>query len=351
MKARELLLNDGLAPDVEFTEVSEDSDLRWIHYRIGHSDVYFVCNQKPREEAATAIFRCSNKIPEFWDAVDGSIRKANTFTLEDGKTSVPFKLGPNGSLFVIFRAHSKRSQNKGPNFPTWLEKQVIDGPWEVSFDLQWGGPATVTFLELTDWTQHSDKGIKYYSGPAVYNKTFNKRHRVNAMTAFESAHYNYERFRNVVTSFEDESTGVNDISKGARKHWSELMKFYGMVKDNLGVNLVTVLDTNIIKNYCVISDLIDRLYKEVANDASLMKEMSSTSSSKTMVRGNESKSRISGTVRKVVNPIIREIRMLETRQTTLSDKLFLNPMSRASLALKAREKKKDELDDFMEGFN
>ena len=142
----------------------------------------------------------------------------------------------------------------------------------------------------------------------------------------------------------------DDISKGAKKHWKELMKFYGMVKDNLGVNLVTVLDTNIIKNYCVISDLIDRLYKEIANDASLIKTMETTSSSKTIVRGNESKSRISGSVRKTVNPIIREIRMLEQRQTALSDKLFLNPMSRASLALKAREKKRDELDDFMDGF-
>jgi hypothetical protein len=50
---------------------------------------------------------------------------------------------------------------------------LIDGPWEVSFDTQWGGPASVTFPELIDWTQHADEGIKYYSGEAVYNKTFN----------------------------------------------------------------------------------------------------------------------------------------------------------------------------------
>ncbi len=27
--------------------------------------------------------------------------------------------------------------------------------------------------ELIDWTQHSDEGINYYSGTAIYNKTFN----------------------------------------------------------------------------------------------------------------------------------------------------------------------------------
>jgi len=173
LKARDLLLQDGLAPDVEFVENSKKSDLRWIHYRIGEDEVYFVCNQKPIGESSTAIFRCSNKIPEFWDAVDGSIRRANTFTMEEGRTEVPLKFGPNGSIFVIFRTPAKRSQSKGPNFPAWHEKQLIDGSWNVSFDPQWGAPDSVTFPELMDWTKHADKGIKYYSGTAVYHKTFN----------------------------------------------------------------------------------------------------------------------------------------------------------------------------------
>jgi hypothetical protein len=173
MKVRDLLLQDGLAPDVEFIQNSEDSDLRWIHYRIGEDDVYFVCNQKPIEESTIAIFRCSSKVPEFWDAVDGSVRKANTFTLKEGRTEVPITFGPNGSLFVIFRNPAKGSQSNGPNFPTLREKQVIDGSWNVSFDPQWGGPDSVTFPELIDWTTHMDKGIKYYSGTAAYHKTFN----------------------------------------------------------------------------------------------------------------------------------------------------------------------------------
>lgn len=173
MKARDVLIKDGLAPDVEFSENSADADLRWIHYRIGGNEVYFVCNQKPREESTTAIFRCGDKTPEFWNAVDGTIRKANTFTFKDGRTSVPLKFEPNGSMFVVFRSPAKKSQSNGSNFPSWQEKQLVDGSWEVSFDPQWGGPASVTFPELTDWTQHTDEGIKYYSGAAVYNKTFN----------------------------------------------------------------------------------------------------------------------------------------------------------------------------------
>jgi hypothetical protein len=174
ISARDLLLNDGLAPDMEFREMKEDSDLRWIHYRIGEDEVYFVCNQQPIVESATAIFRCSNKIPEFWDPVTGSIRKANTFAMEEGRASIPLEFGPNGSMFVVFRSHAKSSQNKGLNFPVWQEKQVIAGPWKVSFDPKWGGPAEqVLFNKLTNWTDNSDPGIKHYSGKAVYRTTFN----------------------------------------------------------------------------------------------------------------------------------------------------------------------------------
>jgi hypothetical protein len=42
----------------------------------------------------------------------------------------------------------------------------------VHFDTKWGGPETVEFPSLTDWSANVDEGIKYYSGAAVYVKTF-----------------------------------------------------------------------------------------------------------------------------------------------------------------------------------
>ena len=36
----------------------------------------------------------------------------------------------------------------------------------------WGGPGEVDFDELSDWKDHSDNGIKYYSGTATYTRTF-----------------------------------------------------------------------------------------------------------------------------------------------------------------------------------
>ena len=48
----------------------------------------------------------------------------------------------------------------------------ITGPWQVSFDPKWGGPTSVTFAKLDDWSKRSEDGIKYYSGAATYRTTF-----------------------------------------------------------------------------------------------------------------------------------------------------------------------------------
>jgi hypothetical protein len=48
----------------------------------------------------------------------------------------------------------------------------IGGPWEVRFDPQWGGPEQLTFEKLEDWSKRPEDGIRYYSGSAVYRKSF-----------------------------------------------------------------------------------------------------------------------------------------------------------------------------------
>ena len=58
------------------------------------------------------------------------------------------------------------------NYPVLKKVKEIQGPWQVSFDPDWGGPESVEFQTLTDWTQHADEGIKYYSGKASYTNTF-----------------------------------------------------------------------------------------------------------------------------------------------------------------------------------
>jgi len=47
---------------------------------------------------------------------------------------------------------------------------VVDGEWTVGFPGGWGAPAAVQFPSLMSWTQHSDPGVRYFSGTATYSK-------------------------------------------------------------------------------------------------------------------------------------------------------------------------------------
>jgi hypothetical protein len=49
---------------------------------------------------------------------------------------------------------------------------ALNGPWKVSFDPRWGGPAEVAFDQLISWTQRQEEGIRHYSGTATYRRTF-----------------------------------------------------------------------------------------------------------------------------------------------------------------------------------
>jgi hypothetical protein len=91
-----------------------------------------------------------------------------------GRITLPLQFAPFGSMFVIFRNPSAvpaTVAGRG-NFPTFSAPHEITGAWTVQFDPKWGGPASAVFDELVSWTQRPEAGIKYFSGTAIYRKTF-----------------------------------------------------------------------------------------------------------------------------------------------------------------------------------
>ena len=46
----------------------------------------------------------------------------------------------------------------------------VSGAWELNFPPNWGAPATVSLPQLISWPEHSDNGVKYFSGTATYVK-------------------------------------------------------------------------------------------------------------------------------------------------------------------------------------
>jgi hypothetical protein len=57
-----------------------------------------------------------------------------------------------------------------PVAPSGLVADLSRG-WDVAFDPAMGGPASIRFDRLQDWTAHAEPGVKYYSGRATYRKT------------------------------------------------------------------------------------------------------------------------------------------------------------------------------------
>jgi hypothetical protein len=170
----------GVPPDFEHRPSTlnpqPSTKLRYIHKRIGETDIYFVANPDSRQTEALCTFRVSGKQPELWWPDTGRTKPATAYEMKDGCTSLPLRFDPSGSMFVVFRkeVRGQKSELAARNWLEFKPVQELTGPWEVSFDPKWGGPAKpVTFQKLEDWSQHADPAIRYYSGTATYRTTFN----------------------------------------------------------------------------------------------------------------------------------------------------------------------------------
>ena len=192
--AREVLLADGVRPDFVATVHPCEADLAtagieldYLHRRDGNTDLYFVANPSNRVVMASCRFRVEGKAPELWDPVTGERRWAAAYEAAEGGTMVPLEFAPFGSWFVVFRqpaqAHPATTRGNHPHFRTVLE---LGGPWTVHFPAgasaaEWrpelaleSRSRAVEFPRLTSWTEHTDPGIKYYSGTATYVGAFTR---------------------------------------------------------------------------------------------------------------------------------------------------------------------------------
>jgi hypothetical protein len=170
--AREVLLADGVRPDF-VAAAGAETTLDYIHRRDGDTDIYFVANRSTNSVALDCTFRVSGKAPELWNAVTGDHKFAAAYTEKEGRTVVPLDFDPCGSWFVVFRepaaAHPATAKS---NSPPLNPLQEISGPWTVHFDPEWGRQESAQFDRLASWTARTEPGIKFYSGTATYEKTF-----------------------------------------------------------------------------------------------------------------------------------------------------------------------------------
>lgn len=161
-----------LPPDCQ---LPEENFIHYGHRSMDGIEIYFISNQAGEEKTIHPEFRVTGKQPELWEATSGSIRPLPAFEMKAQTTSVPIKLAPYESIFVVFREKATKSKVKDiqDNYPAPQLIEDLKGPWSVSFDPAFRGPAEpVIFETLHDWSTSSDESIKYYSGTAHYKILF-----------------------------------------------------------------------------------------------------------------------------------------------------------------------------------
>ena len=155
--------------DFDYAKPDGDTNLEFVHRKLADGDLYFVDNRNGRAEQVEVRFRVTGKEPELWRAEDGSVKPAS-YKIVSGHTTVPIKLGPWGTVFVVFR---KPTTVASRTLPTEIETELatIEGPWNVSFQAGRGAPPSITLQKLMPWNESVDAGVKYYSGTGTYSKT------------------------------------------------------------------------------------------------------------------------------------------------------------------------------------
>ena len=161
--AGELLRRRGLNPDFSST-----AEMEYIHRRIGGREIYFLRNKREQEVEAECTFRVAGLGAELWDAVTGTVQPLAVSRTAQG-THAKLRLPAVGSAFVVFDPAFRRDVR--PPVPKPAPPPVdIAGPWEVRFAPGWGAPESASFDPLRSWTEHSDPGIRHFSGVATYRK-------------------------------------------------------------------------------------------------------------------------------------------------------------------------------------
>jgi hypothetical protein len=156
-------------------KLPEDKTIHYGHRTLGNGEIYFLSNQTKETKLVTPDFRITGLQPELWEATTGSIRILPAYGQKEGSTTVPLKLAPYESVFVIFRQKASKASaiEVGANYPEPSTLADLKGPWTVVFNASQRGPEQpVVFETLQDWTTSVDERIKYYSGTAIYIHNF-----------------------------------------------------------------------------------------------------------------------------------------------------------------------------------
>jgi len=156
--------------DIEYSKPL-DSKISWIHRKAGDKDVYFVVNDSEENQNLQVRFRVKDKVPQLWFPDTGE-RKSLKYYEKKNMTILSLNMVAHGSVFVIFGSYNQKLNSSDQN----EEKTTIasiNNNWHTTFKFPSGKKLTIEINDLDSWTNNSNPKIKYFSGSAIYENTFN----------------------------------------------------------------------------------------------------------------------------------------------------------------------------------
>jgi hypothetical protein len=155
--------------DPDFAYTGSENTLEFIHRKLDDGDLYLVDNRSDNPARVQATFRVAGRTPRLWYAETGKSEPVS-YSIDNGRTTVPLNLEPWGTVYVVFRNPTTRKSLVIAD-PTDSTVATLKGPWTVEFQPGRGAPASITMDELTDWSKSDNPGVKYFSGIGTYTKT------------------------------------------------------------------------------------------------------------------------------------------------------------------------------------
>jgi len=159
-----------IGPDFTHTKSQSDTEVLFLHRRVGDGDIYFVNNRKDRPERFEARFRVTGRAPQIWRA-DTGVAEPVSYRIEEGVTIVPLDMNVEDSFFVVFRTPTNTSSFTATR-PELTPGVTIDGPWEVMLQPKLGNAHSIKLDALGSLSDQADPAVKYFSGIAIYERGF-----------------------------------------------------------------------------------------------------------------------------------------------------------------------------------
>jgi hypothetical protein len=164
----EVLKAAGVREDVMIKDA--EAEILYVHRQMPGQDIYWLNNRSDGPNDAEVSFRVVDKVPELWNPVTGKTERVS-YQMKEGRTVVPLHFDSWDAYFIVFK---DKTTTTAYTKPATTEKPLltISSPWRVSFQEGRGAPASATFDKLASLSENSEPGIKYFSGTATYQTTF-----------------------------------------------------------------------------------------------------------------------------------------------------------------------------------